>query len=278
MVGQVGEVVTVQRVLDSNTVMVLKEGVRDSLTVDLAGVGTPETVDPKKPMYLLGVQDPDWMRLYLLVGTKVLMEKVGESSTGRPLVVLYRLGDRFCWNSWLIEVGGAFFTTTTLVDFSDQEEKAQAKRLGLWSLAPKPTVETDVMLAARTHHRSPAPRPAYGSTSAEEDSNGSAPIVVEPGAVADAAPRAQSYMYEHFTPPHRRRRRYPSQTGAWDQFDAYVGNWLQQQNRMSSMSSYSGGVNPNQHQVRGYWRGGTYVDSHMRTNPNGTTADNFGRR
>lgn len=53
-------------------------------------------------------------------------------------------------------------------------------------------------------------------------------------------------------------------------------------NNRRSLYGGSGGLsgtgsNPNSHQVDGYTtRNGTYVPSYQRTNPNGTTTDNYG--
>jgi hypothetical protein len=42
---------------------------------------------------------------------------------------------------------------------------------------------------------------------------------------------------------------------------------------------YGTGSNPNSHSVRGYTTsGGTYVQPHQQTNPNGTQRDNYGTR
>jgi len=230
-VGHPAEVVSIKHVIDSNT-LIVEAADGASLTVDLAGVGTPETIDPKKPLYLLGVKDPGWIQRHLLAGTKVLMENVGETSTGRPLVVIYRLSDRLCWNAWLIEVGGAFFTTTTLVDYSSKEEMAQSKRSGLWTLAPKPA---DVAEIASAAYSSSDPSRRLGVESSSRSPNRVATV--------------QSFNLKNY-PKRRLRPRYQSQPGAWDEFDAVMDAFMSTSFQMagygaSSMAGY--GVNSNQH-------------------------------
>jgi endonuclease YncB( thermonuclease family) len=127
---------TVKRVITSNTVVVAVAQDPD-LWVTLLGVGTPETPDAKKEAYLLGKLDLDWLRNWLPPGTPVLMERREESATGRPLVFLYRIEDKFCWNAFLVKSGAAFATNQAEFpeydEFVAMESVAKKEGVGLWT-------------------------------------------------------------------------------------------------------------------------------------------------
>jgi endonuclease YncB( thermonuclease family) len=136
------ETVTIKDVLNSNTVVV-QTAAEPNLWVSLLGVGTPDTIDPRKPKHLfaLAKEDLGWTRVYLKEGSQARMERMGTTRTGRPLVLLFRLSDGLCWNEWLIRSGGAFFTTTDKVNYADQESAARAARLGVWASLPEPSIK-----------------------------------------------------------------------------------------------------------------------------------------
>jgi endonuclease YncB( thermonuclease family) len=248
------EVVTIQDVFSTDVVTV-STATEKQLFVSLVGIGTPETADPKKPEHLVGMSDPQWTRLYFKSGDRVYMRRHGKDIFGRVLATLYRIPDQFCWNAWLVECGGAYFAVTDLVDYSSQEEAAKEARRGIWKALP-----------------SPKPTPT--------------PTVVENG--------KRSYNFTGVTGGTavfaRPKVRYTPQD--WSQLDAYIAagvNAAMQNDAMAQAAmmrsrlpnygmpmGYGGsGVNPNQHQVNGYWRDGRYVHSYNRTNPNGSLSDNL---
>jgi hypothetical protein len=72
------------------------------------------------------------------------------SSSGRPIVLLFRLADLYCWNAHLVKVGAAF--AARQIDFPEFEklvsieDTAQRRGSGIWrgystEPPPKPPVE-----------------------------------------------------------------------------------------------------------------------------------------
>jgi hypothetical protein len=150
------EPVTIKMVINTNTVAVATQD-DPMLWVTLLGVGTPESIDSRKPDFLLGKLDPRWLASWLAPGTRALMERRGESVSGRPLVFLYRLEDGYCWNAHLVKVGAGFAAhQTEFPEFGklvSMEEVAQREGAGIWkgySPAPpeKPALEPVEVLAA----------------------------------------------------------------------------------------------------------------------------------
>ncbi|MDG3002850.1 thermonuclease family protein [Paludisphaera mucosa] len=271
------EDVTVKLVLDGNTIIV-DAAVEKGLLVDLVGLGMPDTIDARKPRFLVGAEDKIHLAKHLPPGTAAKMERVGETSTGRPLVVLYR-ADGLCWNEWAVSAGVGFFTTTDLVDYTAQERKARAARHGVWALGP-------VVPVAAAPDRPAAPAPA--AAAAEGD---------DPPSYASSSPGATTpRMYtKDFVPPARvRKRRYAPQPyiGVFAGSEAFFANPNAYGFAPPSAFGFGGprpvnigggfggyGVNPNQHQTSSYTRrDGTRVSGYRATNPNGTTADNLGGR
>ncbi|MBV8318082.1 MAG: hypothetical protein JOZ53_24325 [Planctomycetaceae bacterium] len=119
------ELATIKSVICSNVVIVAVDKDPD-LWVNLLGVGTPETVDPLKDKFLIGAPDPNWLRSWLPRGTRVWMERRRATASGRPLAFLYRIGDEFCYNSFLVCSGGAF--AARQVKFPEFDEFAVLER------------------------------------------------------------------------------------------------------------------------------------------------------
>ena len=198
------ELATVKSVICSSVVVVAVETDPD-LWVGLLGVGTPETVDPLKDTFLIGKPDPDWLRSWLPRGERVWMERRGVTASGRPLVFLYRVGDQFCYNSFLVRSGGAF--AARQVDYPEFDEFAGLERAakergdGLWRgypVAARDATVRDSAVADRDH--SPSTQ------------------------VHSTAPSAGSSVGARTT--HRKRRVYARQD--WSRLDAAMGGMLNQ--------------------------------------------------
>lgn len=185
------EEATIRMVVNTNTVVVAT--VDDPmLWVTLLGVGTPETVDPLKPDFLLGKTDPKWLAAWLAPGTRALMERRGETVSGRPLVLLYRLQDELCWNAHLVRVGAAFAARQAVFPefgkLASMEDDAQRRGLGLWkgytfieptrpAREPAPVVADHVAARSSIQRLDPAhfPRPVkrrYASQAAVREQVG----------------------------------------------------------------------------------------------------------
>jgi len=145
------ELATIKSVICSNVVIVAVDKDPD-LWVNLLGVGTPETVDPLKDKFLIGAPDPNWLRSWLPRGTRVWMERRGVTASGRPLVFLYRVGDLFCYNSFLVRSGGAFAARQAdypeFDEFAGLERAARERGDGLWRGYPADNLGTGNPVAA----------------------------------------------------------------------------------------------------------------------------------
>jgi endonuclease YncB( thermonuclease family) len=257
------EPVTIKTVVNTNTVVVATQD-DPALWVTLLGVGTPETLDAHKPDFLVGKLDPKWLAFWLAPGARALMERRGESSSGRPLVLLYRLEDGYCWNAHLVKVGAAF--AAEQIQFPEfgklvsMEADAQHEGKGLWkgysSRAPtKPVRE---------------PYEVLGATSRTQ--------------------QAQGFDPSHF--PLHAKKRYASQAAARAEFSMMLGSAIGQYvaaapgqlnhvnagsvllNRGGIGSPANGSWNGYTQHVSGYTRkDGTYVQSYYRRPP-GTANDN----
>jgi endonuclease YncB( thermonuclease family) len=230
------EAITIRMVVNTNTVVV--STVKDpTLWVTLLGVGTPETIDPRKPGYLLGKPDLQWLASWLAPGTRAHMERRGETTSGRPLVFLYRLEDGYCWNAHLIKVGAAF--AARQVDFSEfeklasMEADAQHEGKGLWK-----------------GYSPPAPiRP-----------------VREPNEVVSGTyrtERPQSFDPSHF-PPHAKKR-YASQAANRLANQQILGQMMQGGGNGFGQGYYVGPRQPPGHYAGGVGsshKGGTYINSY----------------
>ena len=232
------EVVTVRLVINSNTVAVATAD-DPMLWVTLLGVGTPETVDPEKPDFLVGKADPGWLASWLAPGRKALMERRGTSVTGRPLVLLYRAGDGLCWNAYLVKVGAAF--AARQIEFPEYGKlaslgsDAQRQGLGIW----RGYVAAEPARAARE-----------------------AVAVAMPGEQSGGYASVQRFNPANF-PPHAKKR-YASQEAARYQLDSMMG-------AMMTPTLYPGGGyyrgprQPPGHYAGGVGsshKGGTYMNSY----------------
>lgn len=130
----------VQRVVDGDTVWVLRDGVRVKLR--LIGIDTPETVDPRKPVQCFG-REASAQAKRLLDGAEVFIEKDPSQSAvdryGRELVYLWTSEGTF-FNLEMITTGYALEYTYDL-PYAHQEEFRAAQRSaedaerGLWDPA-----------------------------------------------------------------------------------------------------------------------------------------------
>jgi hypothetical protein len=216
------ELAKIKDVICSNVVIVATDKDPD-LWVGLLGVGTPETVDPLKDKFLIGKPDPDWLRSWLPRGTPVWMERRGETASGRPLVFLYRVGDQFCYNSFLVRSGGAFAAKQIefpeFAEFAGLERAARERGTGLWygyqaQLPADHLVVSNQVAGPEATVRDPE----IGAGAARGHS---------PSPVAPAVP-ARSSVGETVgaQPTYRKRRSYVRQD--WARFDATLGNMLNQ--------------------------------------------------
>lgn len=241
------ELATIKSVICSNVVIVAVDKDPD-LWVNLLGVGTPETVDPLKDKFLIGAPDPNWLRSWLPRGTRVWMERRGVTASGRPLVFLYRVGDLFCWNSFLVRSGGAFAARQVdypeFDEFAGLERAAKERGIGLWQ-----------------GYRAQFPADSAGNRVA--DARDRAPSTSVHHAVTGATVGAKT--------THRKRRVYARQD--WSRLDAMLGNMMYQMlYPPPSSGGYGSGSGafgrPRDQIVSSYIRpDGTYVSPYLRSTP-----------
>lgn len=228
------------------------------LWVTLLGVGKPENADSRKDRFLSGQADLNWLQTWLPPGTPVLMERRGVSYLGRPLVILYRVEDKLCWNAYLIKTGGAFAQEQTpfpeFRKYLAMERDAKEQGNGLWAGHPKSDA-------------------ASVSTSVIALSTGTAVSDARPNATSSPSSPANTrkvqtvFSPENFSPPKRKKRRYASQEQARAEVDQMMGMMLQGIASGGFGGNYGGGYGKTV-RVRGYFNSnGTYVDSYWRRPP-----------
>jgi len=136
----VGVDVTVERVVDGDTILVSGGG-----TVRLIGVDTPETKDPRRPVGCFGREASRFTASLLPRGTRVRL--VGDVEQrdryDRTLAYVYRVGDGLFVNAELLRQGYAQVLTIPpnvahAEEFVSLAGQARAAGAGLWRACDHP--------------------------------------------------------------------------------------------------------------------------------------------
>lgn len=125
------------KVIDGDTMKILVNGKEE--TIRLLLVDTPESVHPEKPVQPFALEASDYAKEMLSnQNVEIELDVRERDKYGRLLVYLYINGQMF--NEMLLENGLArvayiFEPNTKYVDrFLDIQKKAQAKKIGIWSI------------------------------------------------------------------------------------------------------------------------------------------------
>lgn len=254
------ELASIKNVICNNVVIVAIDQDPD-LWVDLLGVGTPETIDPLKDRFLIGKHDLNWLQSWLPRGTPVWMERRGATASGRPLVFLYRIGDQFCWNSFLVSSGGAF--AAKQIEFQEfskfalMERTAREQRTGLWQGYQIPLPAHDPTA------QSPIGYPEIGTHAAQDSPPSPKPIQTHhpvPTRSSAGSPVSTKTTSKK-RPPYARQD--------WSRLDAMMNTVIYQALYGGGYGLGYGAFDPAKTQhVDGYYRSnGTYVNPYWRRQP-----------
>lgn len=137
--------VTVSRVVDGDTLVVLPENSTTTVTLRLIGINTPETVDPRKKVECFGKEASAKAKELLIPGTNIKIEfdpsQSSKDKYGRLLGYVFVLGtegSELFFNKYMIEQGYAYEYTYDKAymyqkEFKEAEVRAQTEKRGLWS-------------------------------------------------------------------------------------------------------------------------------------------------
>lgn len=191
--GAQGEMYTVERVVDGDTVEVDRP-IEGEDNVRLIGIDTPETVDPGEPVQPLGPEASEFVTREL-EGERVTLEFDEEriDSFGRPLAYVRFPGDEL-FNETLVAEGLAQVATfPPNVRYEDRflaaQEEARAQGLGIWGLS----TEEQCQLADRGNGIGEGSPECSGAAPEPEPEPGPEPVpepesTPAPGPVGQPAP------------------------------------------------------------------------------------------
>jgi micrococcal nuclease len=136
--GQSGEWYEVVRVIDGDTLVIDRDGTRE--TVRLIGINTPETVDPRRTVECFGVEASNKAK-ELLTGARVRIEtdpSQGTRDKYQRLLAYVYLESGLHFNQYMIAEGYAYEYTYNVpyqyqAAFNAAQAEAEANKRGLWA-------------------------------------------------------------------------------------------------------------------------------------------------
>lgn len=131
---------SIVRVVDGDTIKIKLDNNNKEETVRLLLVDTPESVHPTKPVQPFAIEASDFVKKLLPKGKDVKIELGTNERDKYGRLLAYLFTDGKMVNQLLLEKGYArvayvFAPNTKYIDeFRDIQEKAQLKKMGIWSI------------------------------------------------------------------------------------------------------------------------------------------------